>query len=111
MSITPRILAVEPDRTHALALKRFVQSCVDADLLVVDSVASAKAAIAEHVPQAVLVSESVTPDDDVDLTTHLRSRVPGRPLPILAVPAWAAATKSCRPRPAGCCASSRPAAP
>jgi len=87
MSITPRILAVEPDRSHALALKRFVQSCVDAELLVVDSVASAKAALADHMPQAVLVSELVTPDDDVDLTAHVRSRAQGRLLPILAVPA------------------------
>jgi hypothetical protein len=87
MSITPRILAVEPDRAHALALRRFVQSCVDAELLVVDSVASAKAALSEHTPQAVLVSELVTPDDDVDLTAHVRSRTPGRTLPILAVPA------------------------
>ena len=87
MSITPRILALEPDRSHALALKRFVQSCVDAELLVVDSVASAKAAISEHVPQAVLVSELVTPDDDVDLTAHIRTRTAGRLLPILAVPA------------------------
>ena len=87
MSITPRILAVEPDRSNAVALKRFVQSCVDAELLVVDSVASAKAALAEHMPQAVLVSELVSPDDDVDLTAFVRSRAPGRPLPILAVPA------------------------
>jgi len=101
MPITPRILAVEPDRTHALALKRFVQSCVDADLVVVDSVASAKAAIAEHVPQAVLVSELVSPDDDVDLTTHLRSRMPGRPLPILAVPAMGGGDEALSPPPRG----------
>src|SRR5688500_13841624 len=87
MSITPRILAVEPDRSHALALRRFVQSCVDAELLVVDSVPSAKAAIADHMPQAVLVSELVTPDDDVDLTAYVRSRPEGRALPIFAVPA------------------------
>src|SRR5262245_57853689 len=87
MSIAPRILAVEPDRSHAVALKRFVQSCVDADLLVVDSVAAAKAALAARLPQAVLVSELVSPDDDVDLTAFVRSRVPGRPVPILAVPA------------------------
>jgi len=86
MSIAPRILAVEPDRNHALALKRFVQSCVDVDLLVVDSVASAKVAMAGQLPQAVLVSELVSPDDDVDLTAHLRARMPGRPLPILTVP-------------------------
>jgi hypothetical protein len=87
MSITRRILAVEPDRSHALALRRFVQSCVDAELLVVDSVPSAKAAIADHMPQAVLVSELVTPDDDVDLTAYVRSRPQGSALPILAVPA------------------------
>ncbi|HET9011877.1 MAG TPA: hypothetical protein VFN38_08685 [Gemmatimonadaceae bacterium] len=87
MSIAPRILAVEPDRSHAVALKRFVQSCVDADLLVVDSVAAAKAALSERLPQAVLVSELVSPDDDVDLTAFVRSRMPGRPVPILAVPA------------------------
>jgi hypothetical protein len=87
MSITPRILALEPDRNHAIALRRFVQSCVDAELLVVDSVPSAKAAIADHIPQAVLVSELITPDDDVDLTAYVRSRAAGRSLPILAVPA------------------------
>lgn len=87
MSLTPRILAVEPDRSHALALKRFVQSCVDAELLVVDSVASAKAALSEHMPQAVLVSELVSPDDDVNLTAHVQSRTTGRPVTILAVPA------------------------
>jgi len=87
MSIAPRILAVEPDRSHAVALKRFVQSCVDAELLVVDSVAAAKAALSDRMPQAVLVSELVSPDDDVDLTAFVRSRMPGRPVPILAVPA------------------------
>lgn len=87
MSITPRILAVEPDRSNALALRRFVQSCIDAELLIVDSVAAAKAALAEHMPQAVLVSELISPDDDVDLTAHVRTRMPGRPVPILAVPA------------------------
>jgi len=101
MSMTPRILALEPDRTHALALKRFVQSCVDADLVVVESVASAKAAFAEHVPQAVLVSELVSPDDDVDLTAHVRSRVPGRPLPILAVPAMGGGDEELSPPPRG----------
>jgi hypothetical protein len=87
MSITPRILAVEPDRSHAAALRRFVQSCVDAELVLVDSVAAAKAALAEYLPQAVLVSELVSPDDDLDLTAHVRTRMSGRPLPILAVPA------------------------
>jgi hypothetical protein len=87
MSIPPRILAVEPDRSHALALRRFVQSCIDAELLVVDSVAAAKVALAGQLPQAVLVSELVSPDDDVDLTAHVRTRMPGRPVPILAVPA------------------------
>src|SRR6185436_5461936 len=101
MSITPRILAIEPDRAHALALKKFVQSCIDADLVVVDSVPSAKAAIAEHVPQAVLVSELVSPDDDVDLTAHVRSRVPGRPLPILAVPAMGGGDDELSPAPRG----------
>lgn len=82
-----RILAVEPDRHHALALKRFVQSCVDVDLLIADSLASAKAAVTDRLPSAVLVSETVSPDDDVALTAHVRSRAPGRSLPILAVPA------------------------
>jgi len=101
MSITPRILAIEPDRAHALALKKFVQSCIDADLVVVDSVPSAKAAIAEQLPQAVLVSELVSPDDDVDLTAHVRSRVPGRPLPILAVPAMGGGDEELSPAPRG----------
>ena len=101
MPNSPRILAVEPDRTHALALKRFVQACIDADLLVVDSVVSAKAAIAERVPQAVLVSELVSPDDDVELTAHVRSRVPGHALPILSVPAMGAGDEELSPAPRG----------
>ena len=87
MPSVPRILAIEPDRSHALALKRFVQSCVDVELLVVHSLASAKAALAGQLPQAVLVSETVSPDDDVALTAHVRSCADGQPVPILAVPA------------------------
>jgi hypothetical protein len=101
MPTAPRILAVEPDRNHALALKRFVQSCVDVDLLVVDSLASAKAAFTDRLPQAVLVSETVSPDDDMALTAHVRSRVQGRPLPILAVPAMGLEDETMSPAPRG----------
>ena len=85
--MTPRILAVEPDRDSGHALRRFVQSCVEADLLVVESVEAAVAAIAEFGPQVVLVSELVSSNDDVVLTTQVRASASGRPLPILSVPA------------------------
>jgi len=87
MMLPTRILAVEPDAANAQALKRFVQTCVTADVLVVDSVAGARAALAQHTPAVVLVSELVSADDDVALTTHVRSGVIGRTLPILSVPA------------------------
>ena len=78
-----------------------MQSCVDADLLVVDSVASAKAALSEHMPQAVLVSELVSPDDDMDLTAHVRSRMQGRAVPILAVPVMGTDDEEMSPAPRG----------
>jgi hypothetical protein len=102
MSPRLRILAVEPDRSHALALRRFVQSCVDAELQLVDSVAAAKATLSEseQEPQAVLVSELVSPDDDVSLTAYVRSRL-GRPVPILAVPTMGIADDEPAPAPRG----------
>jgi hypothetical protein len=89
VSIAPRLLAIEPDPAQAAALRGFVQSCVDAELVLVSSVAAAKAAIDEAMPQAVLVSEVVAPSDDAELTAHVRTRAPGRPVPILPVPAMA----------------------
>jgi hypothetical protein len=85
--MTTRILAIEPDRDSGHALQRFVQSCVEADLLVVDSVEAALAAIAEFRPLVVLVSELVSSDDDVNLTAHVRASASGRHVPILSVPA------------------------
>jgi len=85
--MTSRILAIEPDRDSGHALRRFVQSCVEADLLVVASVEAALAAITAFDPLVVLVSELVSSNDDVDLTAHIRASASGRHLPILSVPA------------------------
>jgi CheY-like chemotaxis protein len=96
-----RILAVEPDPANAHALKQFVQSCVTADMLVAESVAAAKAALAQFTPDLVLVSELVTADDDVALTSHVRSSSAGRTLPILSVPAMAGAEEDTAQLPRG----------
>lgn len=101
MVLPSRILAVEPDPANAHALKQFVQSCVTADVLVVESVAAAKTALAQLTPDVVLVSELVTADDDVALTAHVRAGVAGRALPILAVPAMAGAEEDTAQLPRG----------
>jgi hypothetical protein len=101
MQLPVRILAVEPDRRHAQALKRFVQMCVDADVLLVDSAAAARAALAQVTPAVVLVSELVSPDDDVALTAYVRSGAAGRTLPILSVPAMADDDEDLAPQPRG----------
>jgi hypothetical protein len=84
--MTPRILAIEPDRDSGHALRRFVQSCVDADLLVVESLPTARTAVDEFAPHVLLVSELLAPGDDVELTAHVRSRPSRATLPILTVP-------------------------
>jgi len=96
-----RILAVEPNAANAQALKQFVQTCVSADVLVVDSVAGARAALAQLTPAVVLVSELVSPDDDVALTAHVRSGVIGRTLPMLSVPAMGGGDDDAAPVPRG----------
>ena len=101
MMLPTRILAVEPDAANAQALKQFVQTCVSADVLVVDSVAGARAALAQLTPAVVLVSELVSPDDDVALTAHVRSGVIGRTLPILSVPAMGGGDDDDAPVPRG----------
>jgi hypothetical protein len=101
MQLPVRILAVEPDRRHAQALKRFVQMCVDADVLLVDSATAARAALAQLTPAVVLVSELVSADDDVALTGYVRSGAAGRTLPILSVPAMADDDEDLAPQPRG----------
>ena len=101
MVAPPRILAVEPDSTHAEALEQFLHSSVTADVLIVDSVNAAKAALARITPAVVLVSELVPADDDVALTAHVRSVATAKALPILGVPAMAASDEDLAPAPRG----------
>jgi len=101
MVLPPRILALEPDPVHAEALMRFVQTCVTADVLVVASVAAAREALAQITPALVLVSEHVSPDDDVALTAYVRAGALGRALPILAVPGMGATDEVEPPLPRG----------
>jgi hypothetical protein len=53
------------------------------------------------VPQAVLVSELVSPDDDVELTRHRALARARTAVPILAVPAMGATTRRSPARRAG----------
>jgi hypothetical protein len=86
VAMIPRILAVEPDHESAHALRHFVQSCVESDLLLVDSAAAARDALDRFDPHVVLVSELLPIDDDIALTADVRARAAARALPILPVP-------------------------
>jgi len=67
-----RILAIEPDPERARTLKRFLHERVRADVVVVESKDAAISAIAQQVPDLMLTPALLSPQDDADLTSHLK---------------------------------------
>lgn len=70
----PLVLALEPDTRQAAVLKRVMRDHVQADLTVVDSRDAAMAAIAERLPDVILLTALLSPRDEDELFAHLRSR-------------------------------------
>jgi CheY-like chemotaxis protein len=69
----PFIVAIEPDAGQAAILARTVREQVGASLAVVSSKDEALAAIAERVPDLVLLSVLLSPRDEAEIVAHLRT--------------------------------------
>lgn len=67
------VLALEPDLRQAAIIRRVIQQNVCADLVLVDSRDAAIAALGSAVPDVVLLTALLSPRDEEELITHLRS--------------------------------------
>ena len=69
----PLVLAIEPDLRQAAILKRIVGDKALADLAVVESIDAAVAAMRTTMPDVLLLSALLSPRDEDELMTHLRT--------------------------------------
>src|SRR5512141_3078942 len=69
----PLVLALEPDLRQAAIIKRVIQQKVRADLVLIDSREAAIAALGSAVPDVVLLTALLSPRDEDELITYLRS--------------------------------------
>jgi hypothetical protein len=67
------VLAIEPDLRQATVLKRVIKEHVGAELTVVDSRDGALTAIAECVPDVILLTALLSPRDEEELFSRLRA--------------------------------------
>ena len=67
------VLAIEPDHRQATTLKRVVRELVQANLVLVDSRDGAITAIDQQIPDVILVTALLSPRDEEELVTHLRT--------------------------------------
>jgi len=85
---TPRfsILGLEPDPKRAANLQRMVSEQIDADVVIATSSDDAIANLSSNVPDVVLTSALVGPEDDARLMSHLKRLEGARDVPVLTVP-------------------------
>jgi len=67
------VLAIEPDIRQATILKRIVREQVRADLVLVDSRDAALAALTARIPDVILLTALLSPRDEEELLTYLRT--------------------------------------
>ncbi len=67
------VLAVEPDHRQASILKRIIRDKVRADLVLVDSRDAAVAALTARIPDVILLTALLSPRDEEELVTYLRT--------------------------------------
>jgi hypothetical protein len=88
----PLILAIEPDRRQANQLNAMVRGKLQAELVLADSAEGALAALGDRVPDLILTSALLSPNDEVVLGERLRaldaaaSHVQTLTIPVLAAP-------------------------
>ena len=85
----PLVLAIEPDHRQSTVLKRIVREHVHADLLLVDSPDAAVAALATQIPDLILVSALLAPQDEEDLFQRVHSLDGGGHIQTYTIPQFA----------------------
>ena len=88
------VLAIEPDRHQAAAVRRLISERYLADLVLVDTKDAAVAAIAEQIPDLILVTAWFDPGDEDELVGCLRTLGDASHLQTLTIPQLAAPSKS-----------------
>lgn len=83
---TFRVLAVEPDLERAAGLRQLVQQYVAGDVTVVRSADAALARMTRRMPDVVLMSALLPPQEEAQLLSHLRIADPNSEVPLLTVP-------------------------
>ncbi len=82
----PFVLALEPDPKQAAIVRQIVRDRVGADFVLADSKDAALAALADRVPDLILVTALLSPRDEADLTDHLRDLEGAEHLQTLTIP-------------------------
>ena len=82
----PLVLALEPDPKQAAIVRQIVRDRVGAEFVLADSKDAALAAIADRVPDLILVTALLSPRDEADLTDHLRDLEGAEHLQTLTIP-------------------------
>jgi hypothetical protein len=90
------VLALEPDPRQAAALKPLVEQRVGAELLLADSKDAAIAALADRVPDLILVTALLSPRDEAELSDHLRTLDNTAHLQTLTIPLLASSAPQAR---------------
>src|SRR2546426_8142858 len=67
------VLTIEPDSSQAEALRGILASREGVELVLVTSTGAAIEAIDRQVPDLILVSALLSPRDEAEIVTHLRS--------------------------------------
>ena len=88
------VLAIEPDRHQASAVRQIISERHLAELVLVNTKDAAVTAIAEQTPDLILVTASLAPGDEDDLVGHLRTLDDASHLQTLTIPQLAAPPKS-----------------
>ena len=92
------VLALEPDPKQAAVLKQVVRDRVGAQLVLADSKDAALAAIAERVPDLILVTTLLSPRDESELTDRLRDLEGAEHLQTLTIPLLAVSGSAAEPK-------------
>src|SRR5262245_21233745 len=67
-----RVLMIEPDTKRAVVLRNALRPRLDADLVIVHGIEEALRSIAKQIPDLVLTSTFLAPEDEATLTAHLK---------------------------------------
>jgi hypothetical protein len=80
------IIAIEPDRDQAAQLKDLIRRHTAAELILADTTDHAISAIAQRIPDLVLIPAFLSPEDDEALTSALRSTQAAAHVQTLTIP-------------------------